>query len=301
MPGDPVGELPPWLVARLRADWPDDWQAIAAASNRQGPLCLRVNRLRTTVAAYLETLATAGLEARRGNQAPDAVVLSSAVGVERLPGFADGLATVQDEAAQLAAVLLEPIPGQRVLDACAAPGGKAGHLLECLAGHGSVVAVEHDAARAADIGAQFTRLGLAGEIVIADAATPATWWDGKPFERILVDAPCSATGVIRRHPDIRFHRRDTDIARLATRQAALLAALWPLLAPHGLLLSATCSVLRDENDAVVAGLLAQAADAQLAPIVANWGHATACGRQILPGEDDMDGFYYARLRKVPAP
>lgn len=290
-------EHPVWLLERIRQDWPDDWSRIVAANNTQAPLTLRINTTRIARDAYLELLANASLAARPGRVAPSAVSLDHAVPVEQLPGFAAGLVSVQDEAAQLAASLLDVQPGDHVLDACAAPGGKTGHLLEQLSGSGRVVAVERDARRSADIAANLSRLGLHGELIIGDAAHTDSWWDGAPFDRILLDAPCSACGVIRRHPDIRFHRRLDDIATLVAAQRRLLEHLWPLLRVGGRLLYATCSYLRAENDGVVATLVETVPDAIMEHLDYGWGHATLYGRQVLPGDYGMDGFYYALLRK----
>ncbi len=305
VPGEDVEaryEHPAWLVERLAGDWPGDWQAVLAANNAQPPLTLRVNLARVTREQYLSRLQAAGLAAHAGAHASSAVVLDAPVPVEELPGFADGDVSVQDEAAQLAAGLLDLPPGGRVLDACAAPGGKSAHLLEHAAGNCELVALDHDAERLADVAATLERLGLTAALTCADAARPAEWWDGRPFERILLDAPCSALGVVRRHPDIRFHRRASDIDALVAAQQALLSALWPLLAPGGKLLYATCSILPAENDAVVASLLETSGDAECDRLPAAWGRATPHGRQILPGEDGMDGFYYARLtRRAAAP
>ncbi|MEX2479859.1 MAG: 16S rRNA (cytosine(967)-C(5))-methyltransferase RsmB [Gammaproteobacteria bacterium] len=293
----PTYEHPAWLLARIQQDWPQEWANIVTANNAHPPLSLRVNLSRHSPADYLALLDAHGLPARPGRCAPTAVCLEQPVAVERLPGFADGLVSVQDEAAQLAVQLLAPAAGDAVLDACAAPGGKTGHVLETLAGSGRVVCVDHDTERSASIAANLERLGLHAEIIVGDAARPCDWWDHTAFDRILLDAPCSATGVIRRHPDIRFHRRASDIERLAATQSHLLRALWPLLREGGLLLYATCSILRVENDDVVANLLAGAPDAKIDVIEHGWGRATRYGRQILPGDEDMDGFYYALLRK----
>ena len=290
-------EHPAWLLERIQQDWPDDWKQIVTANNTQAPLTLRVNTTRIARDAYLELLAAASIAARAGLVAASAVQLDQAVPIEQLPGFTAGLASVQDEAAQLAAALLDARPGDHVLDACAAPGGKTCHVLERLAGHGRVVAVERDSHRSADIAANVARLGLDCELIVGDATQAELWWDGAPFDRILLDAPCSATGVIRRHPDIRFHRRADDIAALVATQRLLLERLWPLLRVGGRLLYATCSYLRAENDDVVATLVEAAPDVVVEPLEAGWGHATRYGRQVLPGEFDMDGFYYALLRK----
>ncbi len=287
---------PRWLLERLRADWPEDWEAIAAAGNAHPPFTLRVNRQRTTRAACLAELAAAGLEAAPHPYAPHAVVLAQACEVERLPGFTEGRVSVQDAAAQLAPPLLELGAGQRVLDACAAPGGKAGHLLETEPSI-ALLALDLDAVRLARVHENLVRLGLAAEVRAGDAAAPATWWDGRPFDRILVDAPCSATGVLRRHPDVKALRHAADIEALAARQLEVLEALWPLLAPGGILVYATCSILKRENERTLAEFLSRHGDAEERPIAADWGRARLHGRQILPGEADMDGFYYARLGK----
>lgn len=284
---------PRWLLESLQRDWPDDWAAVVEANNTPAPMTLRVRDNRD---AYLEVLAAAGITAKPAPHASMGIVLADAVAVSRLPGFAEGRVSVQDGAAQLAAGLLDAAPGSAVLDACAAPGGKSCHLLEREPSI-ALTAVEVDAVRARRIDESLARLGLAARVVVADAAQPAQWWEGEPFARILLDAPCSATGVIRRHPDIRSLRRSSDIATLAARQHALLAALWPLLADGGRLLYATCSVLRAENDEVVMAFIAATADARVETIDAGWGRPTDCGRQILPGQDGMDGFYYACLRK----
>ncbi len=295
-------EHPAWLIERVRADWPQDWQGVLAANNAQAPLTLRVNAARGTREAWLAELAAAGHPARPTRHAPHGVRLERACAVETLPGYADGRFSVQDEAAQLAAGLLRLEGATRVLDACAAPGGKTAHILELAAPGTEVVALDRDAQRMADVAGNLARLGLACTQVTADAAATDTWWDGRPFERILLDAPCSATGVIRRHPDIRLHRRADDITALAQTQARLLAALWPLLAAGGSLLYATCSILAAENDACIAAFVAANHDAAVDRLDVPWGRATALGRQVLPGEDDMDGFFYARLSKcAPTP
>ncbi|MEQ8660300.1 MAG: 16S rRNA (cytosine(967)-C(5))-methyltransferase RsmB [Gammaproteobacteria bacterium] len=294
-------EHPAWLVERIARDWPEDWRAILAANNAQAPLTLRVNLARVTRERYLEQLAAAGLAARPGAFSPAAVTLAQAVAVERLPGFTTGEVSVQDEAAQLVALLVDAPAGARVLDACAAPGGKTAHLLERAAGALEVVALDHEPQRLADLRATLVRLDLAAELACADATEPDTWWGGRTFDRVLLDAPCSALGVVRRHPDIRFHRRDADIAELVAAQQRLLRALWPLVAPGGKLVYATCSVLPAENDAVVASLLESVTDAECASLPAAYGRPTAHGSQILPGEHDMDGFYYACLTRTTAP
>jgi 16S rRNA (cytosine967-C5)-methyltransferase len=288
---------PGWLLQALRAHWPADWREIVSANNRRPPMWLRVNPRRRSVDEYLRALHESGHEARRSRFAEQALALSEAAPVSTLPGFAEGEVSIQDAAAQLAAGLLEVRPGDRVLDACAAPGGKTTHLLELAADGVQLVALDQDEQRARRIDDNLQRLALRAQVVVADAARPADWWDGKPFQRVLLDAPCSATGVIRRHPDIKWLRRAKDPRVLAGRQAALLRALWPLLAPGGRLLYATCSVLPGENASLVHKFLDEQADAREQPIAASWGRECLRGRQILPGEDDMDGFYYACLEK----
>lgn len=286
---------PRWLLDWLRWDWPDDWPAIVAANNVRPPFTLRINRLRLDREAYWQRLATAGYDAGPA-AAETALTLSTPTDPAILPGFAEGWVSVQDAGAQLAASLLAVRPGQRVLDACAAPGGKTGHLLECVPDL-DLTALDCDAGRLERVRDTLTRLRLNARLLAGDARRPADWWDGALYDRILLDAPCSATGVIRRHPDIKLLRRESDIAALAERQQALLTGLWPLLRPGGRLLYVTCSVLRAENERVVAAFLATHPDAHEQPIVAGWGRALSHGRQILPGEGGMDGFYYAVLRR----
>ncbi len=295
---------PAWFIAMLREAWPEDWQAILAANNARPPLVLRVNRLRASRDICRTELAEAGLAARPLRHVPTGLVLARAVDVTRLPGFAEGLLSVQDGAAQLAAGLLDLAPGQRVLDACAAPGGKTCHILETEPGLAEVVALDSDAMRCEKIEENLQRLGLRAQVVCGDAATPAQWWDGRPFDRILLDAPCTASGIVRRRPDIKCQRRADDVTSLAAQQKRLLQGLWPLLKGGGMLLYATCSVFPRENVAQMQAFFAACSDAQHCPIVAPWGRALAVGRQILPGEaggeDGMDGFYYALAKKRSA-
>ncbi len=288
---------PAWLLEKIRAAYPEDWQRIAAANNERPPLTLRVNTRRRTRAAYLEKLRAANLAARADCVLDTDVTLATPVPVGALPGFAQGEVSVQDAGAQWAAVLLDAQPGERVLDACAAPGGKTGHILERTPGLAELVAVDHEPARVALIADNLKRLGLSARLVTADAGEPDAWWDGRPFDRILLDVPCSATGVIRRHPDIKWRRQPSDLPKLAATQARLLAALWPLLKPGGKLLYVTCSILPEENETPMRALLARAADAADAPLPAAAGETRTVGRQILPGTQGMDGFYYACLRK----
>ncbi|QFY90079.1 16S rRNA (cytosine(967)-C(5))-methyltransferase RsmB [Magnetovirga frankeli] len=294
--------LPGWLLQRLQRAWPEHWQAIAAASAEQGPLCLRVNRQQIERKGYFQLLQAEGpyaeLAARLHPCAPDAILLERAVAVERLPGFAEGLVSVQDAGAQLAAPLLDPQPGEVILDACAAPGGKACHLLELAEAGLELTALDLAPKRLARVEDNLKRLGLSAQCRTGDVTAPAGAWAERQYAKILLDAPCSASGVIRRHPDIKRLRRDADIAQLAGVQQQALRALWPLLQPGGHLLYATCSILPEENEQQIARFLASQQNAREVPIQADWGQALAHGRQILPGEADMDGFYYALLEKT---
>jgi len=287
---------PVWLAKALARDWPTQADAVMAADNIEPPLMLRVNRRRSTRESLIERLRSDGYTADAHAWLADAIVLPHSTDVTRLPGFADGEFAVQDGAAQIAADLADVRDGHRVLDACAAPGGKACHLLE--RADAALTALEFDARRAQRITQNLERLGLKAELVIGDAGAPEGWWDGKPFDRILIDAPCSATGVLRRRPDVRLHRRESDIAPLAAQQQRILSALWPLLAPGGRLVYITCSMLRAENDAVVSRWLESRPDARCVAIELPVGQPAAVGWQILPGDGDLDGMYYAVLEKA---
>ena len=288
--------MPPWLVQTIKTDWPAHADAVLADCNREPPLMLRANRRRTSRDALIGQLRSAGYSADPHPWLSDGIVLPHSSDVTRMPGFAHGLFAVQDGAAQVSADLLDLHNGQRVLDACAAPGGKACHLLE--RADIALTAVEFDATRAARIRQNLERLGLQADLRIGDAGDPAGWWDGQPFDRILIDAPCSATGVLRRRPDVRLHRRASDIDALVAQQQRILAALWPLLAPGGRLVYVTCSLLRAENDAVVEGFLAGRDDARVISMQLPAGQAAAVGWQILPGDGDLDGMYYAVLERA---
>jgi len=293
---------PEWLIQRIRGDWPDDWQAILTANNERAPMWLRVNTSRNSAEGYVDRLRADGVEAGLLAGFPDAVRLHEPQPVENLPGFADGDASVQDAAAQLAARwLLRHVTG-RVLDACAAPGGKSGHLLEVGEERISLLAIDSDSARLASINENLNRIGRDATIIAADASKPEEWWDREPFDGILFDAPCSASGVVRRHPDIKILRRESDLKNLAQLQKKILEALWPLLAPGGTLLYATCSVLAAENDDVTGQFLRDHSDAIENDVLPNNNirdlmRKKACGYQILPGTADLDGFYYAALQK----
>ena len=295
-PGDPADAWPDWLRTRVRADWPAHAQQVFAASSQPAPLWLRVNRRAQSREAALQALRDTGLAAVADLDWADALRLDAPVPVATLPGFAHGALSVQDVSAQAVADALSPARGARVLDACAAPGGKAAHLLERDASL-HVTALDIDARRVRRMHEAFARVAVAAQARVADAAQPEGWWDGVPFDAILIDAPCSATGIVRRQPDILLHRRPSDIAALVATQARLLDALWPLLVPGGALLYATCSLLHEENQAQVAAFLQRTPDASAAPLDARFGHAAGAGRQRLPGEGGGDGFFYARLVK----
>lgn len=283
---------PHWLLQALQRDWPEDWQNFVQANNEHPPLWLRINGQRSDRASYLQQLKAAGLAVAESSGPECAVLLQSPCPVESLPGFADGLVSVQDMAAQRVAGLMQLAPGLRVLDACAAPGGKAVHMLESCPDLKELVALDSSSTRLEQVRANLDRLGLVATLLEGDAAHPASWHQGELFDRILVDAPCTATGVIRRHPDIKLLRRETDIAGFAAQQAAMLEALWPLLQSGGRLVYATCSVLRAENFAVTEQFLAQHPDASL-PAPGSAEHY-----QQLTGEAQADGFYYACLTKA---
>lgn len=293
---------PDWLMARIRSDWPQDWQGVLEANNHPGGLWLRVNRSRSTPPAVADALSEAGFETRHHPYAPQALEVRPPAPVERLPGFSEGLWSVQDPAAQLAAEWVDAQSGQRVLDACAAPGGKTCHLLEHVPGL-RVLALDRSEARLEKLRDNAHRLGLSDTdrltVVCGDALHPDSWWDGAPFDRILLDAPCTATGVIRRHPEIKWLRGEGQVAEAVALQAGLLRTLWPLVKAGGMLVYATCSVLRDENSEQISRFTDSHGDARPETREVPWGQPCESGRQILPGEADMDGFFYARLRKLP--
>lgn len=302
MERDPVVRTahPRWLQKSLKAFWPEQWEAICAANNAHPPMILRVNRRHHSRDAYLALLAEAGIGASACQYSRDGIVLTEAYDVRGLPGFAEGWVSVQDEAAQLSADLLELAPGQRVLDACCAPGGKTCHLLEAEAGLAHVVAIDLEAKRLTRVRENLDRLQLDAELIACDARDTASWWDGKPFQRILLDAPCSATGVIRRHPDIKLTRQADDIPALANLQGELLDALWPTLEVGGMLLYATCSSLPTENTEVIDAFLARTPGARELDLATEAGLRQPHGRQLLAQEGGHDGFYYAKLIKIAA-
>ncbi|MFK8331273.1 16S rRNA (cytosine(967)-C(5))-methyltransferase RsmB [Pseudomonas sp. BJa5] len=299
---DPVVRTahPRWLQKSLKAFWPEQWEAICAANNAHPPMILRVNRRHHSRDTYLGLLGEAGIEASACQYSADGIVLAGACDVRDLPGFEQGWISVQDEAAQLAADLLDLAPGQRVLDACCAPGGKTCHLLEAQAQLDAVVAIDLEAKRLTRVRENLDRLGLDAQLIACDARDTASWWDGKGFQRILLDAPCSATGVIRRHPDIKMTRQADDIPALASLQGELLDALWPTLEVGGILLYATCSSLPTENTEVIEAFLARTPGARELDLATQAGVRQPHGRQLLAQEGGHDGFYYAKLIKIAA-
>ncbi len=300
---------PAWWIERVRHDWPRDWQAVLAASNRRPPMTLRVNQRRESGAAYAQRLAAAGRAATLLDDprlAGQAVLLAEPCPVQQLPGFAEGLVSVQDAAAQLAASLLIGTglkPGARVLDACAAPGGKTAQLLE--RAELRLLALDSDPLRLTRVTDNLTRLHLHAEVKAGDAREPARWWDGEAFDAILLDAPCSASGIVRRHPDIRWLRRAEDIGNLARTQAALLQALWPLVAPGGRLLYATCSIFKAEGQEQIDAFLQRLPPGSASLDTASPGHllplpdnpAAGAGSRT-PAAAPHDGFYYALIHKL---
>jgi len=293
---------PGWLLEEIKRDWPDRWEDIVAANNQQAPLWLRINRQQADAVALRSQLHDGGFEIGDHPHARDALCIVPAASVAEIPGFESGWLSVQDPAAQLARDLLDPGASERILDACAAPGGKAAHLLESSPAI-ELTVLDRRSSRVEQIRQNLQRLGLqrAGASVaihVGDATTPAQWWTGRKFHKILLDAPCSATGVIRRHPEIKWLRSSAQVDTVVESQGALLTAMWPLLESGGVLVYATCSILKRENDLPVQRFLQQHEDAECVGIAADWGTALACGRQILPGEAQMDGFFYAVLRKT---
>ena len=288
---------PGWLLEKLKNAYPDDYMRILEQNNQRPPMWLRVNLAHQSRAEYLQRLEASGIEVSQLDEAGAGICLQHPCDVEQLPGFSDGDCSVQDAAAQRAAWLLAPQAGDWILDGCAAPGGKTAHLLELQPELAGVIAVDADAQRLQRVHENLQRLQLRAEVIHGDASTPDQWWSGPAFDRILLDAPCSATGVIRRHPDIKWLRRPADIAELVALQAKILTALWCKLKPGGTLLYATCSVLPEENSQQIQAFLSSHADARLVPLHPTDTPQTP-GQQLLPGDGNMDGFYYAKLIKL---
>ncbi len=296
---------PDWMIRRLQAAWPGHWQSVLKAGNRKPPLWLRVNRLKIARKSYRARLREAGIRrCSMPEELPDAVLVYPPRPTAQLPGFSEGLVSVQDAGAQIAVGMLDPKPGMRVLDACAAPGGKTGQLLEHCPGLGELVAVDVDGERLRRVGENLARLGLSATVRVGDVRRPSEWFDGGAFDRILLDAPCSSTGVIRRHPDIKHLRREDDILRYARLQAKLLRSLWPLLRPGGRLLYSVCSVLPEETTRVIGGFLSE--NRELVRVSKGLGSRSAGwslplaehGYQLLPGRYCADGHFNALLEKA---
>ena len=288
---------PDWLIQQIEQDWPMQAQQIFQQNNEQPPMALRVNLANISQDQYLQKLRDQGIEAEAVSFCRSAILLNKPAVVDILPGFNEGWVSVQDTAAQLAAELLDVQIGHRVLDVCAAPGGKAAHILEHQPKVRELVAVDIDKLRLQRVNDNFQRLKLSAKLIVGDASKPEDWWDGQLFDRILLDVPCSALGVIRRHPDIKLLRRAEDINTLQVLQQRIMTGVWPLLAPGGIMLYATCSILKQENEQQIEAFLATNANAIEVPINADWGLVRRYGRQILTGESAMDGFYYALIRK----
>lgn len=300
---------PQWFTKKMRLAYPDQWQAILTANNQAAPLSIRVNPLvqtRDKLHQQLDSFSQTEEWHFTLSEHPyseQGLVFNQGVDITQLPGYDEGGFSVQDPAAQQAGYILQPKAGERILDACAAPGGKTTHLLERSDNEAKVFALEKEPERIERLSENLYRLGLEADVEVGDASLPDSWWSGELFDKILLDAPCSATGIIRRHPDIKWHRTPKDIEELVSIQADILKALWPLLKPGGQLLYATCSVLPDENKNQMAHFLAQEPSATEVPLKVSWGSGTQAGqagRQILPGESGMDGFYYCLLQKSTA-
>lgn len=299
-----VWNHPQWWIDQVRKDHPEQWQTILRANNAKAPLVLRINTIKTTVDQYIQALEAINIEARAVGE--QGVILANAIAVPSLPGYAEGHFSVQDAAAQLAAPLLLSAlttgGPHRILDACAAPGGKTAHLLELLNDNDKVLALDIDARRCERITQNLNRLGLQATIAVGDAAQPDAWWDGQLFDGILLDAPCTASGIVRRHPDVRWLRRPTDIAQLARLQAQLLQTLWPLLKPGGAFVYCTCSVFRAEGDQQIQTFLAHHTDARLMPSPGHLLPQVSLPGAVIPDNlmREHDGFYYALLQKQSA-
>ncbi len=288
---------PQWLINRIQKAWPEQAREILTANNLQAPMCLRVNATHCSRDDYLKLLAEKEIQASKTEHSSVGIWLNSPRDVTELPGFEDGWVSVQDESAQLAASLLDVQPDHVVLDACCAPGGKTCHILESEPKLAALTAIDLEASRLERCKDNLQRLNLQANLIAADVGAIEEWWDNNPFDRILLDAPCSASGVIRRHPDIKLLRKDTDIDNLSKIQTELLEKVWKTLRKGSMLIYATCSVLPQENDQVVAQFLATNNDASVVKIEADWGKATDFGRQIFPSAKGGDGFYYSRLQK----
>ena len=288
---------PEWLLNQLQKDWPKDWENIVDANNKKPPMYLRVNQHKIKRNDYIAILEKENIKGKETLYSEQGILLEYPVDVSRLPGFSEGVVSVQELAAQLAATLLDLKPGQNVLDACAAPGGKSAHILETEPHIAKLTSIEKDPMRAQKLQDTLSRLKLSAKIVIEDILNVDKWWNGQYFDRILLDTPCSATGVIRRHPDIKLLRTPEEIDQINILQHKLLDVLWKLLKPGGMLIYVTCSILKKENSETMKLFIENHNDCIVKPIDASWGLDTGYGKQILTGEDNMDGFFYARIEK----
>ena len=288
--------LPKWLYKKLEAEYQENFSDLVANMQIKAPIWLRVNTRIISHSQFIQEIEKAGIEFNSSNEHPEALILSKGYDITKLPGFDLGWFAVQDGAAQLAAHYLHPLQGESILDCCAAPGGKTCHLIEFEPKIAQTIALEIDEKRATKIKENLERLGHNADIVIGDASSPEKWWDGQLFDRVLLDAPCSATGIIRRHPDIKWLRKSKDIEVLVELQKRILDAIWPLVKPGGTMLYATCSILPEENHLQVSDFLSRTSDACLDNSFYN-DSVDKPGKQILPGDTQMDGFYYARLLK----
>ena len=290
---------PQWFIDHLKKPWPNQWPSMLTGNNVHPPMTLRVNGQKSTVNQYLQQLQQQGIQGVTVPGVPSAITLIQPIPTDHLPGFNEGYVSVQDGAAQLASTLLPLTAGCSVLDACAAPGGKTGHLLERQPDI-QLTAVDNIPNRLKRIKENLDRLQLNGDVILGDVSCPNEWWSGHQFDRILLDAPCSATGVVRRHPDIKILRRPTDITQNAEQQLLLLQSLWPSLKKEGILLYVTCSVMPEENQQVVSAFIEDTPDVDVLPINLNIGEPCTVGHQILPGESNLDGFYFSLLKKKKA-
>ncbi len=288
---------PSWFIKKLQQEYPDQWSSVLVANQNKPPMWLRVNQQHHQVSQYQELLTAANINTAALEPLSGAIALSHAVDVNQLPGFEQGWVSIQDGAAQQAARLLDCQPNDTVLDCCAAPGGKTCHILEKTPTISSMTAIDIEQTRLIRVEENLARLGLTANVILGDAAKAKTWWQGELFDKILLDAPCSGTGVIRRHPDIKWLRKASDIDALVILQQQMLEGIWPLLKPGGTLLYATCSVLPEENSKQIRFFIEKTADANLVPIT---GNGDDIGWQLLPDEQNMDGFYYAKLIKTPS-
>lgn len=288
---------PAWMEAMIGKCWPEQFEQLIAANNQHPPFSLRLNTHKISRDSYLQLLRDIDVSAKPTQYSPYGITLEQACDPRKLPHFTEGWLSVQDEAAQLSGDLLQLSPNLRLLDACSAPGGKTGHLLE-LEPSLRVTALDADERRLTRVRENLTRLGVTADVVCGDGTKPDNWWDGELYDRILLDAPCSATGIIRRHPDIKVLRTPEELDKLGELQHQLLKNLWPLLKPGGMLLYATCSIMPKENTRIIEAFLTRHKDASCDQLDVDWGLAQPCGRQLLPQLDGHDGFYYARLRKA---